>query len=409
MTVTDFIPEGILDNMSKIKIIGVGGGGCNAVTRLYNEGVKDVEFLICNTDLKALMASPVPDKIQLGSALTKGLGAGMNPEKGRNAALESLEEIKKYIGDNIEVVFITAGMGGGTGTGAAPVIAKAVKESGRLTISVVTYPRDNDGLDTIQKAYEGIEELRKYTDSIIIVDNQKMYDFAGSLDIESTYKKADDVLDTAVRGISEIITSTGFVNVDLQDVTVVMRDSGMALVGTGTAKGENRAREAAERAFTSPLLKDFDLNTAKNVLVNITYNNTSPLLASEDTLIMDLIRESTGRGVSKLKRGLTIDNTLEDDEIAVTILATGFKVNNTPPARTRSYSNADTVELTDTAADNGGSITLSTGITGDFQDGSIRELDTENIFTYSPDCNISDLESETALARRERLRKEKKD
>lgn len=409
MTVTDFIPEGILDNMSKIKIIGVGGGGCNAVTRLYNEGVKDVEFLICNTDLKALMASPVPDKIQLGSALTKGLGAGMNPEKGRNAALESLEEIKKYIGDNIEVVFITAGMGGGTGTGAAPVIAKTVKESGRLTISVVTYPRDNDGLDTIQKAYEGIEELRKYTDSIIIVDNQKMYDFAGSLDIEATYKKADDVLDTAVRGISEIITSTGFVNVDLQDVTVVMRDSGMALVGTGVAKGENRAREAAERAFTSPLLKDFDLNTAKNVLVNITYNNNSPLLASEDTLIMDLIRESTGRGVSKLKRGLTIDNRLEDDEIAVTILATGFKVNNTPPARTRSYSNADTVELTDTAADNGGSITLSTGITGDFQESSIRELDTENIFTYSPDCNISDLESETALARRERLRKEKKD
>lgn len=409
MTVTDFIPEGILDNMSKIKIIGVGGGGCNAVTRLYNEGVKDVEFLICNTDLKALMASPVPDKIQLGSALTKGLGAGMNPEKGRNAALESLEEIKKYIGDNIEVVFITAGMGGGTGTGAAPVIAKTVKESGRLTISVVTYPRDNDGLDTIQKAYEGIEELRKYTDSIIIVDNQKMYDFAGSLDIEATYKKADDVLDTAVRGISEIITSTGFVNVDLQDVTVVMRDSGMALVGTGVAKGENRAREAAERAFTSPLLKDFDLNTAKNVLVNITYNNNSPLLASEDTLIMDLIRESTGRGVSKLKRGLTIDNRLEDDEIAVTILATGFKVNNTPPARTRSYSNADTVELTDTAADNGGSITLSTGTTGDFQESSIRELDTENIFTYSPDCNISDLESETALARRERLRKEKKD
>lgn len=409
MTVTDFIPEGILDNMSKIKIIGVGGGGCNAVTRLYNEGVKDVEFLICNTDLKALMASPVPDKIQLGSALTKGLGAGMNPEKGRNAALESLEEIKKYIGDNIEVVFITAGMGGGTGTGAAPVIAKTVKESGRLTISVVTYPRDNDGLDTIQKAYEGIEELRKYTDSIIIVDNQKMYDFAGSLDIEATYKKADDVLDTAVRGISEIITSTGFVNVDLQDVTVVMRDSGMALVGTGVAKGENRAREAAERAFTSPLLKDFDLNTAKNVLTTSSYNNNSPLLASEDTLIMDLIRESTGRGVSKLKRGLTIDNRLEDDEIAVTILATGFKVNNTPPARTRSYSNADTVELTDTAADNGGSITLSTGITGDFQESSIRELDTENIFTYSPDCNISDLESETALARRERLRKEKKD
>ena len=374
MTVTDFIPEGILDNMSTIKIIGVGGGGCNAVTRLYNEGIKDVEYLICNTDRQALMASPVPDKIQLGSALTKGFGAGMNPEKGRNAALESIEHIKKYIGGNIDVVFITAGMGGGTGTGAAPVIAKAAKEAGLLTIAVVTYPTNNEGLECLQRAYHGIEEMSKYTDSIIIVDNQKMYDFYGDLSIQDAYKKADDILDTAVRGISEIITSTGFVNVDLEDVKVVMRDSGMALVGTGRASGEDRAREAVEKALTSPLLKDFDLNTAKNVLVNIMYNSKSSLR-------------------------------LEEGEIAVTILATGFKVNNTPPARTRSYSNSDTVELTDGTADGRGTITLSTGITGDFQEGSIRELDTENIFTYGPDCNISDLENETALARRERLRK----
>ena len=405
MTVTDFIPEGILDNMSTIKIIGVGGGGCNAVTRLYNEGIKDVEYLICNTDRQALMASPVPDKIQLGSALTKGFGAGMNPEKGRNAALESIEHIKKYIGGNIDVVFITAGMGGGTGTGAAPVIAKAAKEAGLLTIAVVTYPTNNEGLECLQRAYHGIEEMSKYTDSIIIVDNQKMYDFYGDLSIQDAYKKADDILDTAVRGISEIITSTGFVNVDLEDVKVVMRDSGMALVGTGRASGEDRAREAVEKALTSPLLKDFDLNTAKNVLVNIMYNSKSSLLASEDTMILDLIRESTGGGVSKQKRGLTTDNRLEEGEIAVTILATGFKVNNTPPARTRSYSNSDTVELTDGTADGRGTITLSTGITGDFQEGSIRELDTENIFTYGPDCNISDLENETALARRERLKK----
>ena len=405
MTVTDFIPEGVLDNMSTIKIIGVGGGGCNAVTRLYNEGIKDVEYLICNTDRQALMASPVPDKIQLGSALTKGFGAGMNPEKGRNAALESIEHIKKYIGGNIDVVFITAGMGGGTGTGAAPVIAKAAKEAGLLTIAVVTYPTNNEGLECLQRAYHGIEEMSKYTDSIIIVDNQKMYDFYGDLSIQDAYKKADDILDTAVRGISEIITSTGFVNVDLEDVKVVMRDSGMALVGTGRASGEDRAREAVEKALTSPLLKDFDLNTAKNVLVNIMYNSKSSLLASEDTMILDLIRESTGGGVSKQKRGLTTDNRLEEGEIAVTILATGFKVNNTPPARTRSYSNSDTVELTDGTADGRGTITLSTGITGEFQEGSIRELDTENIFTYGADCNISDLENETALARRERLRK----
>ena len=404
---TDFepIPEGILDNMSTIKIIGVGGGGCNAVTRLFNEGIKDVEFLLCNTDRQALMASPVPDKIQLGSNLPRGLGAGMDPEKGRNAAIESSEEIKKSIGDNIKVVFITAGMGGGTGTGASPVIAKTVKEAGKLTIAVVTYPRDNDGLEALQRAYEGIEEMRKYTDSIIIVDNQKMYDFYGDLDIQSTYKKADDVLDTAVRGISEIITSTGFVNVDLQDVTVVMRNSGMALVGTGRAKGDNRAIEAAERAFTSPLLKDFDLNTAKNVLVNVMYNSKSSILGSEDTMILDYVSECTGGGVSKLKRGLTIDNRLEEGEIAVTILATGFKVNNTPPSRRRHMrNNGDTVELSETA-ESDGVITLSPGSTED-QEGSIRELDTEHIFTYSADCNISDLENETALARRERRKKQ---
>ena len=195
---------------------------------------------------------------------------------------------------------------------------------------------------------------------------------------------------------------------DLNDVKVVMRDSGMALVGTGRASGENRAREAVEKALTSPLLKDFDLNTAKNLLINIVYNNNSSLLAAEDTLILDLIRESTGGGVIKQKRGLTVDNSLEEGEISVTILATGFKVNNTPPARTRSYSNADTVELIDSTADGSGTITLSTGITGDFQEGSIRELDTRNIFSYGPDCNISDMENETALARRERLRKEGK-
>ena len=405
MTVTDFIPEGILENMSNIKIIGVGGCGCNAVTRLYNEGIKDVEYLICNTDRKNLMVSPVPDKIQLGSALTSGLGAGMDPEKGRNAALESLEEIKKYIGDNIKVVFITAGMGGGTGTGAAPVIAKAAKEAGLLTIGIVTYPTNNEGLEFLQKAYEGIEELSRYTDSITIVDNQKMYDFYGNLTIQEAYKKADDILSTAVKGISDIITSTGFIGVDLNDVKVVMRDSGMALVGTGRASGENRAREAVEQALTSPLLKDFDLTTAKNLLINIVYNNNNSLLAAEDTLILDLIRESTGGGVKKQKRGLTVDNSLEEGEIAVTILATGFKVNNTPPTRVRTYANADTVELTDGTADGRGTITLSTGITGDFQEGSIRELDTENIFTYGADCNISDLENETALARRERLRK----
>ena len=390
--------------MSTIKIIGVGGGGCNAVTRLFNEGIKDVEYLLCNTDRQALMASPVPDKIQLGSNLTRGLGAGMDPEKGRNAAIESIEEIKKYIGDNIKVVFITAGMGGGTGTGASPVIAKMVKESGRLTIAVVTYPRDNDGLEALQRAYEGIEEMRKYTDSIIIVDNQKMYDFYGDMEVTSAFEKADNVLDAAVRGIYEIITKPGYKNVDLQDVKTVMRNSGMALVGTGIAEGEDRAFKAVESAFTSPLLKDFDVETARNLIVNITYSRTNPLKMQELNDINDYITKRIGKSLKTKKDGLDIDDShLADGSISVTVLATGIKVNNTPPPTTPLGDDEDTVELNG-KTDNG-TITLSAGST-DTLDETLRELDTEHIFYYEPDCNVSDLMSETALARRERLRRQ---
>ena len=367
------------------------------------EGLENVEFMVCNTDKAALDLSPIPEKIVLGTNLTRGGGAGMDPKVGREAALESIDELKKSLGPNIQVVFITAGMGGGTGTGAAPVIAQLAHEAGILTIAVLTYPEDSQ-IGFSQKAYEGIEEIRNYTDSIIIVDNQKMYDFYGDMEVTSAFEKADNVLDAAVRGIYEIITKPGYKNVDLQDVKTVMRNSGMALVGTGIADGEDRAFKAVESAFTSPLLKDFDVETARNLIVNITYSRTNPLKMQELNDINDYITKRIGKSLKTKKDGLDIDDShLADGSISVTVLATGIKVNNTPPPTTPLGDDEDTVELNG-KTDNG-TITLSAGST-DTLDETLRELDTEHIFYYEPDCNVSDLMSETALARRERLRRQ---
>ena len=310
------LPDGITENKAIIKIIGVGGGGCNAATRLYGEGLENVEFMVCNTDKAALDLSPIPEKIVLGTNLTRGGGAGMDPKVGREAALESIDELKKSLGPNIQVVFITAGMGGGTGTGAAPVIAQLAHEAGILTIAVLTYPEDSQ-IGFSQKAYEGIEEIRNYTDSIIIVDNQKMYDFYGDMEVTSAFEKADNVLDAAVRGIYEIITKPGYKNVDLQDVKTVMRNSGMALVGTGIADGEDRAFKAVESAFTSPLLKDFDVETARNLIVNITYSRTNPLKMQELNDINDYITKRIGKSLKTKKDGLDIDDShLADGSIS---------------------------------------------------------------------------------------------
>ena len=396
------LPDGITENKAIIKIIGVGGGGCNAATRLYGEGLENVEFMVCNTDKAALDLSPIPEKIVLGTNLTRGGGAGMDPKVGREAALESIDELKKSLGPNIQVVFITAGMGGGTGTGAAPVIAQLAHEAGILTIAVLTYPEDSQ-IGFSQKAYEGIEEIRNYTDSIIIVDNQKMYDFYGDMEVTSAFEKADNVLDAAVRGIYEIITKPGYKNVDLQDVKTVMRNSGMALVGTGIADGEDRAFRAVESAFTSPLLKDFDVKTARNLIVNITYSKTSPLKMQELNVINDYITDLIGKSIKMKKDGLGIDNHLEDGSISVTVLATGIKVNNTPPPTTPLGDDEDTVELN--AVTDNDSIPLSAGST-ETLDETLRELDTEHIFYYEAGCDVAELTNETALARRERLRKQ---
>ncbi|MBR1706363.1 MAG: cell division protein FtsZ [Bacteroidales bacterium] len=314
---SDWIPEN-----SMIKVIGVGGGGCNAVSYMYNQKIEGCSFIVCNTDSQALYKSPVPIKIQMG----KGLGAGTDPIEGRNAALESQDEIAGKVLDNgTEMLFITAGMGGGTGTGASPVIAKMAKERNILTVAVVTLPFKNEGNESQSKAIDGIRELEKNVDSLLIINNEKLYEFFGDTLVQEAFPKADEVLATAVRGIIEVIKKPGYINVDFRDVCKMMRDSGMALMGSGTGTGNNRLEEAVRGAFESPLLNDFDLKTAKNVLINITSgNNERGIKMSDLAKIDEMISQYTGNA-NRFKKGLIWDDDPEiGDEVKITAIVTGF-------------------------------------------------------------------------------------
>ncbi|MBR2947121.1 MAG: cell division protein FtsZ [Bacteroidales bacterium] len=405
----ELVPQNIDFNTARIKVIGVGGGGSNAVCRMYEEGIKDVEFLICNTDKQALDGFPAIDKLQLGTVLTKGLGAGCDPEKGRNAAIESIEEIKKSIGSNIEMVFITAGMGGGTGTGAAPVIAKVSREMGLLTIGVVTTPFKDDGYETLNRAYNGLEELKKYVDSLLIIDNEKIYDIYGQIDFISALKEADNVLTTAVKGITEIITVRGHINVDMADVKMVMKDSGMALMGMGKGFGENRAMEAVEEAFKSPLLNDFDLRTAKNALVNISSNENDGIKAAELKAIMEYIKEYTGKDIEKFKRGVVIDNSLEPGSISITVVATGFTMHFEPPRVIKNKISEENLITVEDTPEDSNRIELTPLINNDntASTGNLRHININDISIYTDDINISDYENETALSRLTRAREQR--
>jgi cell division protein FtsZ len=325
----DYLPVDWEQKRSIIKVIGVGGGGGNAVNQMFRQGIKDVDFMVCNTDVQALAASPVPEKLQLGNIATRGLGAGCNPEQGRKAAMESIDKLKEMLEGGTEMVFITAGMGGGTGTGAAPVIAAIAREMGLLTVAVVTLPFRDEGTEFLKRAILGIKELEKNVDSLLIIDNQKLYKIYGELSIFEAFPRADSVLSTAVKGIAEIITRPGFINVDFADVRMVMNNSGMALMGIGTASGENRAIRAVEEAFSSPLLNDFDLTSAKNILVNITSSNTHGLTMAELSQIMDYISEFTGGNAGNFKRGVVCDPEI-GAAISVTIVATGFDMHSLP-------------------------------------------------------------------------------
>ena len=325
----EFIPLNWENNSSIIKVIGVGGGGGNAVSHMYRLGLADVDFIICNTDAQALEMSPVPEKLQLGSLLTGGRGAGCNPEIAKKAALESEERIRALLEGVTEMVFITAGMGGGTGTGAAPVIARIAQNMGLLTVGVVTLPFRDEGKDFLERALDGIEEMRQHADSMLIIDNEKLYKVYGDLPIFEAFQRTDDILNTAVKSISEIITQPGFMNVDFADVKMVMKDSGMALMGTGSGAGENRAAEAVKNAFDSPLLDDADLTRSKNVLINITSGKEKALSMTELSRIMQYISDYTG-GASNFKRGIVCDPSLQD-EVRVTVIATGFSLHSLPP------------------------------------------------------------------------------
>jgi len=244
------------DKGSIIKVIGVGGGGSNAVNHMYRQGIKGVEFVVCNTDAQALEMSPVPTKIQLGSSLTEGRGAGSIPEVGRNAAIENIEDIRKFLLADTRMVFITAGMGGGTGTGAAPIIAQTAREMGILTVGIVTIPFEFEGKKRKQQADDGIEALKNSVDTILIIRNQKLREMFGNLNLSDAFSHADNILTTAARGIAEIITVTGYINVDFEDVKTAVQNSGVAIMGSAISEGEHRATKAVEQALASPLLND---------------------------------------------------------------------------------------------------------------------------------------------------------
>ncbi|MCG8308997.1 MAG: cell division protein FtsZ [Cytophagales bacterium] len=307
---------------SIIKVIGVGGGGSNAVNHMYSQGIKDVEFVICNTDSQALMTSPIPNRLQIGTHLTEGLGAGANPEKGMNAALESKEDIRNLLSEDTKMVFITAGMGGGTGTGAAPVIAKISRELGILTVGIVTAPFGFEGRKKMKQAEAGIHELKENCDTVIVILNDKLREIYGNLPIRNAFAQADNVLTTAAKGIAEIITVPGYVNVDFEDVTTVMSNSGSAVMGSSTAEGENRALRAAEEALASPLLNEKDIHGAQKVLLSIISGEEAELQMDELTEITDYISEMAGEEAEVIF-GHGIDAGL-GESIRVTVIATGF-------------------------------------------------------------------------------------
>jgi cell division protein FtsZ len=305
-----------------IKVIGVGGGGGNAARNMYRLGIAGVDFIICNTDVQALEDSPIPRKLALGKNLTGGLGAGANPEIGRNAAIESKEDIKSILSDGTKMVFITAGMGGGTGTGAAPVIAEIASKANILTVAIVTLPFSFEGKKKLEQAQIGIKSLRENCDTVLVILNDRIKDQLGNLTIGNAFAKADEVQTNATKSIAEIITLTGHVNVDFKDVETVMKNAGTAVMGSGSAEGESRAINAVQSALSSPLLEYKDIHGAKKILLSIVFGKEAELSMEELTIITDYIREKVGEDAEMIF-GYGLDNNLKE-HLKVTIIATGF-------------------------------------------------------------------------------------
>src|SRR5689334_661250 len=312
------------EKSSIIKVIGIGGGGSNAVNHMFSQNIEGVNFIICNTDAQAIALSHVPNKVQLGPHLTQGLGAGANPEIGRQATEESLEEIRRILEVNTKMAFITAGMGGGTGTGGAPIIAKICKDLGVLTVGIVTTPFAYEGKKRQQQAEEGIKMLKQYVDTLLVISNDKLRHQFGNLKMREAFAKADNVLATAAKCITDVINSTGQINVDFADVCTVMKNGGVAILGSATAAGENRAHKAIEEALNSPLLNDNDIRGAKWILINI---NSAPgqheFTMDEVEVIQNQLLSQAGEHTDVIL-GLGYDNTL-DDKLGITLIATGFQ------------------------------------------------------------------------------------
>lgn len=316
-----------VDRSSIIKVVGVGGGGNNAVNYMFRQGIKDVNFMVCNTDAQALESSPVGVKIQLGASLTEGRGAGNKPEIGRQAAIENIDDVLDVLSKNTKMVFITAGMGGGTGTGAAPVIAKAAKDMGLLTVAIVTLPFRFEGHQRLQQAIQGINELKENVDSLLIINNEKLREMYGNLKLSQAFSMADNVLAMAAKGIAEIITVHGYINVDFADVQTVMANSGISIMGSGISEGEGRALKAIQQALNSPLLNNNDITGAKNILLNIT-SGAEEVSMDEIGIMTDYVTQSVSKD-SLIIWGTGIDESL-GEKVSVTIIATGFEANNIP-------------------------------------------------------------------------------
>jgi cell division protein FtsZ len=316
-----------VERSSIIKVLGIGGGGNNAVNHMFEKGIRDVNFVVCNTDHQALTKSQIPIKVQIGEALTEGRGAGSKPEIGRQAAIENIDNVMEALSGNTKMVFITTGMGGGTGTGATPVIAKACRDAGLLTIAVVTIPFKSEGKVRIMQAIDGVTELKDHVDSLLVINNEKLREIYGNQPVSTAFAKADDILTTAVKGIAEIITVTGYINVDFADVETVMKNSGVAIMGMGKASGENRAVKAIEDALSSPLLNSNDITGASSILINISSGT------GDHEITMDELGEITdymydvASDDALIIRGLSKDENLSE-EISVTVIATGFESNS---------------------------------------------------------------------------------
>jgi cell division protein FtsZ len=307
---------------SIIKVVGVGGGGGNAVANMFNHGITGVDFAVCNTDIQALDNNPVDVKIQLGPHLTDGRGAGSKPEVGKQACLESIDDIKEFLDDGTKMLFVTAGMGGGTGTGAAPIVAKAAKEMGILTVAIVTLPFKFEGNRRQRFAAEGLEELKANVDAYLVISNDRLSELHGNLALSAAFNEADTILTTAAKGIAEIITVPGYINVDFEDVNTVMRGSGIAIMGSAVSEGEDRARRAIDAAMNSPLLEENDIRGAQHILLNIS-SGKKEVTMHEVSEITDYVQEEAGYGTNIIW-GNCQDDSL-GEKLCVTLIATGFR------------------------------------------------------------------------------------